>query len=210
MAKANSNSIVKALSKPKTVEQALEHLLFHSRWVMAPFYLGLALALVLLLYHFVVQLIGFAGAIVGMQESEVILGILGLIDLSFTGNLILIVIFSGYENFVSRIDVGTPDRPVWMTKIDFTGLKQKLMASIVAISAIQVLKAIMQLDQPNSLRLGWLVGIHVVFLLSLLAVAISDRISAPLEHPSEDQNSGGGGRRRERPIAGRSAPVRLC
>jgi len=170
-----------------SLEHALEHVLFNSRWVMAPFYAGLAIALVLLLYHFLTTLLAFMVGIGGMKEGEVILGVLGLIDLSFTGNLILIVIFSGYENFVSKIDVGTPDRPVWMTKIDFGGLKQKLMASIVAISAIQVLKGIMQLEEPNSLRLGWLVGIHVVFLLSLLVVAISDRISEASEHPSESQ-----------------------
>jgi uncharacterized protein (TIGR00645 family) len=193
MAKARTTP--KAIPAPKPVEKAIEQFLFNSRWLMAPFYVGLVLALALLLYHFLAQLIGFAGHIVGMQEHEVILGILGLIDLSFTGNLILIVIFSGYENFVSRIDVVTPDHPVWMTKIDFTGLKQKLMASIVAISAIEVLKAIMQLDDPNSTRLGWLVGIHITFLASLLAVAFSDRISAPLEHPSEDPRYWSGGRR---------------
>lgn len=182
----------------KNVERVLEHVLFSSRWLLAPFYAGLVVALLLLLYHFVMQLLAFIGGIGTMKEDQVILGVLGLIDLSFTGNLILIVVFSGYENFVSRIDVGTPDRPVWMTKIDFGGLKQKLMASIVAISAIQVLKGFMQLEDPNTMRLGWLVGIHVVFLGSLLVVALSDRIVAPLEHPSE---SPGGGKGRRIPTA---------
>jgi uncharacterized protein (TIGR00645 family) len=165
----------------KRVEHTVEHFLFNSRWLMAPFYLGLVLALLLLLYHFLLQLYGFALDVRGKSEQQVILGILSLIDLSFVGNLILIVIFSGYENFVSRIDVETPDRPVWMTMIDFSGLKQKLMVSIVAISAIEVLKGIMQLDEPNTPRLAWLVGIHCVFLLSLLSVAVYDRISEPSE-----------------------------
>ena len=182
-----------AAAKGKQAEHALEHFLFNSRWLLAPFYAGLVLALLLLLYHFVTQLYAFIVAVPGQTEDQVILGILGLIDLSFTGNLILIVIFSGYENFVSRLDVGTPDRPVWMTKVDFGGLKQKLMTSIVAISAIQVLKGFMQLENPNSMRLGWLVGIHVVFLASMLVVALTDRITAPLEHPSE--SAGGTGRR---------------
>ena len=195
MAKARKSRTRRAaefagVDSAKHFEHAVEHVLFHSRWLMAPFYVGLALALALLLYHFVATFFAFAGNIIGMQEHDVILAILGLIDLSFTGNLLLIVVFSGYENFVSRIDVGTPDRPVWMTKIDFGGLKQKLMTSIVAISAIQVLKGIMDLDEPNNPRLAWLVGIHVVFLFSLLAVAISDRISAPLEHPSESPGTG--------------------
>ena len=85
-----------------------------------------------------------------------ILGVLGLIDLSFTGNLIVIVIFSGFENFVSRIDAGDHDRPDWMTKVDFGGLKQKLMTSIVAISAIQVLKAFMNIEHyEHASSAGW-------------------------------------------------------
>lgn len=169
----------------RTIERGLEYFIFQSRWLMAPFYIALVFALLLLLYHFLVEFWHFASHVSGMGGPEVILAILGLIDLSFTGNLILIVIFSGYENFVSRIDVETTDRPAWMAKIDFGGLKQKLMASIVAISAIEVLKGIMDLNEPNNTRLAWLVGIHVVFLVSLLVVAISDRISEPTEHPSE-------------------------
>ncbi len=113
-----------------------------------------------------------------------ILGVLGLIDLAFTANLIVIVVFSGFENFVSRIDAVDRDRPDWMAKVDFGGLKQKLMTSIVAISAIQVLKAFMNLEHYDSTKLAWLVGIHVLFLGSLLTVVLADRLSTPLEHPS--------------------------
>jgi uncharacterized protein (TIGR00645 family) len=169
----------------RRIETGLENFIFQSRWLMAPFYIGLILALVLLLYHFLVEFWAFANGIVGMEQSEVILGILTLIDLSFAGNLLLIVIFSGYENFVSRIDVQTTDRPSWMAKIDFGGLKQKLISTIVAISAIEVLKGILDLDEPNNNRLAWLVGIHVVFLASLLVVVIADRIAEKSEHPSE-------------------------
>ena len=95
---------------------------------------------------------------------------LGLIDISLTGNLILIVVFSGYENFVSKIDPGGhPDWPDWMTKVNFGGLKQKLLASIVAISAIQVLKAFMNIDTVfDPTKLAWLVGVHLVFVFSAL------------------------------------------
>lgn len=167
------------------IERALEKFLFNSRWLLAPFYVGLVLALALLLYHFVEEFIHFAGAIPNATERQVILGVLGLIDLSFTGNLILIVIFSGYENFVSKIEVEDHDRPDWMTKVDFGGLKQKLMTSIVAISAVEVLKGFMNLEQYDTTRLAWLVGIHVVFLFSLLVVVIADRISEPMKHPAE-------------------------
>jgi uncharacterized protein (TIGR00645 family) len=103
--------------------------------------------------------------------------VLSLIDISLTGNLILIVVFSGYENFVSKIDPGGhPDWPDWMTKVNFGGLKQKLLASIVAISAIQVLKAFMNIDtvfEPG--KLAWLVGVHLVFVTSAFMLALSDR-----------------------------------
>jgi uncharacterized protein (TIGR00645 family) len=118
-----------------------------------------------------------------LSESDAILGVLGLVDLTLTASLVLIVIFSGYENFVSRIDTTShPDWPDWMTKVDFAGLKQKLLASIVAISAIQVLKAFMNLDHyPDTTRLGWLVGIHAVFVFSVLVLAISDRLGESAE-----------------------------
>jgi uncharacterized protein (TIGR00645 family) len=172
----------------RKIELFIETIIFQSRWALAPFYLGLALSLLLLLYHFIVQLAEFVIKVPFMKESDVILGVLGLIDLSFTGNLIVIVIFSGFENFVSRIDASDHDRPDWMTKVDFGGLKQKLMTSIVAISAIQVLKAFMNIEQYDSSKLGWLVGIHVLFLGSLLIVVLADRLSASTEHPSESRS----------------------
>ena len=100
-----------------------------------------------------------------------------MIDISLTGNLILIVVFSGYENFVSKIDPGGhPDWPEWITKVGFGGLKQKLLASIVAISAIQVLKAFMNIDAVfDPQRLAWLVGVHLVFVVSAFMLALSDR-----------------------------------
>ena len=170
----------------RRIELLIEGIIFQSRWILAPFYLGLALSLLLLLYHFIVQLGELVLKIPHATESDVILGVLGLIDLSFTGNLIVIVIFSGFENFVSRIDAGEHDRPKWMTKVDFGGLKQKLMTSIVAISAIQVLKAFMNIEHYEHSKLAWLVGIHVLFLGSLLTVVLADRLSAPIKHSSEE------------------------
>ncbi|MGB8397635.1 TIGR00645 family protein [Bradyrhizobium sp.] len=161
----------------KRVERGFESILFNSRWLMAPFYLGLVISLAVLLLKFGMMLWEFIVHAPGLKESDIILGVLSLIDVSLTGNLILIVVFSGYENFVSRIDPGGhPDWPEWMTKVDFAGLKQKLLASIVAISAIQVLKAFMNLDAAlDSARMGWLVGVHLVFVVSTLVLALSDR-----------------------------------
>src|ERR1700760_3429129 len=163
--------------KPNAIERGLEALLFNSRWLMAPFYLGLVVSLAALLYKFVMLVWEFILHVPAAKESDIILGVLSLIDVSLTGNLILIVVFSGYENFVSRIDPGDHlDWPDWMTKVDFAGLKQKMLASIVAISAIQVLKAFMNIDVAlDATKMGWLVGVHLVFVVSALILALSDR-----------------------------------
>jgi uncharacterized protein (TIGR00645 family) len=161
----------------KRIERGLGSLLFNSRWLMAPFYFGLVVSLAVLLFKFCAVLWEFIVHAPGSKESDIILGALALIDLSLTGNLILIVVFSGYENFVSKIDPGShPDWPEWMTKVNFGGLKQKLMASIVAISAIQVLKAFMNIDTNfDPTKLAWLVGVHLALVVSAFMLAISDR-----------------------------------
>jgi uncharacterized protein (TIGR00645 family) len=160
-------------------ERMLESGIFASRWLLAPFYLGLVVCLGLLLLHFLIKLGGFIPRVPRADDTEVILGILSLVDVAFTANLVLIVIFSGYENFVSKFDATTHDRPDWMTRIDFSGLKQKLMTSIVAISAIQVLKAFMDIDShgADTTKLAWLVGVHLAFVTSMLMLAISDRLA---------------------------------
>ena len=169
----------------KRVEKGLESVLFNSRWLMAPFYLGLVVGLAVLLYKFLMMLWEFILHAPAAKEADIILGVLSLIDVSLTGNLILIVVFSGYENFVSKIDPGGhPDWPEWMTKVDFAGLKQKLLASIVAITAIQVLKAFMNIDTAfDGRKLGWLVGVLLVFVVSTLLLALSDRWGS--DHSSE-------------------------
>jgi uncharacterized protein (TIGR00645 family) len=117
-----------------------------------------------------------------MSPEEAILMALTLIDLSLAGNLLLIVIFSGYENFVSKIDTGDDeDRPGWMGTVDFSGLKLKLVASIVAISAIALLKAFMELAEGQDIsdrQLAWLVGIHLVFVISGVLLAAMDWLAA--------------------------------
>ena len=114
----------KRLDQAATAERWLEATLFASRWLMAPFYLGLVVALAILLVVFVNELVAEVWHIAGMTpESAILLG-LSLIDLSLAGNLLLIVMFSGYENFVSKLDVGDrQDRPVWMGTVDFSALK---------------------------------------------------------------------------------------
>ncbi len=161
-----------------TIETALEKALFASRWLLAPFYLGLAVGIGILLIKFMQELFHLAQIAIAGTESDAILGVLTLVDLSLTGSLLLIVIFSGYENFVSKIDHSRHrDWPEWMGTIDFTALKIKLLGSIVAISAIQLLKQFMAVKSATDRELMWYVVIHVVFVVSSVLLALSDRIS---------------------------------
>jgi uncharacterized protein (TIGR00645 family) len=163
----------------KQVEQALERFIFGSRWIMAPFYVGLVVCLGLLMLKFIQELLHMIPNVFEAKDSEVILAVLTLVDLSLAGNLLLMVIFAGYENFVSKIDTAdSEDRPEWMGKVDFSGLKLKLIASIVAISGIHLLKVFMNLEDYTSEKILWLTGIHITFVMSGVAFAVMDWIEA--------------------------------
>jgi uncharacterized protein (TIGR00645 family) len=160
------------------VEKTFEGLIFASRWLMAPFYLGLVVGLGVLLVFFLHELWEFMPRLMGLEEAAVIIWVLDLIDLSLAGNLIVMVMFSGYENFVSKMDVEShPDRPDWMGTIDFSAMKLKLVASIVAISAIHLLKAFMALEQYSHEHIVLLIAIHLTFVVSGAIMALSDYIS---------------------------------
>lgn len=160
------------------IERLIEKFLFASRWLLAPFFIALALALLVLLVKMVVAFYEFTLHALSASEADVILSILGLVDLTLLGSLLVIMIFSGYENFVSRIDPAQhADWPEWMAKINFTGLKLKLMSSIVAISAIQLLRAFVNVQNLTTRELAWYVGIHLTFVVSGLLLALTDRLS---------------------------------
>ncbi len=164
--------------KDHIIERTLEKFLFASRWLLVPFFVALVASLVVLMFKALQELWHFITHAFVATESDVILGVLALIDLTLTGSLILIVIFSGYENFVSKIQHSDhEDWPEWMSKIDFSGLKLKLLSSIVAISAIQVLKAFMNIKNISDRELMWYVGIHMMFVLSGVFMAWTDKIS---------------------------------
>lgn len=162
----------------ETTESLFEKVLFASRWLLAPFYFGLAVGVAILLIKFLQELFHLAMTAFVVSEADAILGVLSLVDLALTGSLLLIVIFSGYENFVSKIDhTGHRDWPEWMGTIDFTALKIKLLGSIVAISAIQLLKQFMAVKTASDRELTWYVVIHVVFVVSSVLLALSDRLT---------------------------------
>ena len=171
------------MSEPNSVERGFERVLFASRWLMAPMYLGLVVALALLATIFVRELFHYLPQVMDMKSEDAILVVLTLIDLTLAGNLLLIVLFSGYENFVSKFDFDTgADRPDWMGKVDFSGLKMKLIASIVAISAIDLLKWFMSIedmtDAQMDRQLYWLVVIHLTFVVSGVLMALMDYMTS--------------------------------
>lgn len=141
-------------------------------------YLGLAGGLVILVWVFLVELWTFALTIPVMTVNDAVLGVLALIDLSLAANLLMIVIFSGYENFVSRMDLQEhKDRPSWQGEVDFSGLKLKLVASIVAISGIHLLKVFMDVSKYSADQIRWMVVIHLVFVISGVLLAAMDWIA---------------------------------
>jgi len=161
----------------KRIENFLEKLMFASRWIMAPVYLGLIVCLLFLLYVFIHEIIVFIPMATSAGETGVILFILNLIDLSLAGNLLLMVIFSGYENFISKIDVGDHvDKPSWMGKVNFSNLKLKLISSIVAISGIHLLKVFMSLDDYTEKQIMLYIFVHLTFVISGVLLALMDFI----------------------------------
>lgn len=174
------------------IERRFEQIIFASRWLLAPFYLGLVVSLLMLLIKFGQEILHIFPHVLEMEEKDVLLAVLTLIDLSLAGNLLLMVIFSGYENFVSKIDVADhEDRPDWMGKVDFGGLKLKLIASIVAISGIHLLKSFMNIKNVNQDELMWLVIIHMTFVVSGVLLALMDRLEG--HHAKHANGHGGGG-----------------
>lgn len=160
------------------MERLIERSLFASRWMLAPMYLGLVVAVAVLVWVFGVELWGFILGIGTMTVDDAFLGVLALIDLSLAANLLMIVIFSGYENFVSRMDLQDhEDRPDWQGEVDFSALKLKLVASIVAISGIHLLKVFMDLSKYDSEQIRWMVIIHLVFVISGVLLAAMDWIA---------------------------------
>ena len=156
----------------------IQVVLFSSRWLLAPFFAALALSLFILLLKTGQHMVHLIQTAFGLTESEVVLEVLGLIDLCLTGSLVVLVIFSGYENFISRTDsTRNKSWPEWMATIDFGGLKLKLISSIVAISGIQTLRAFMDIQNESDRSLSWSVGIHLDFVLSAVLLALSERIS---------------------------------
>ncbi|MEZ5452988.1 MAG: TIGR00645 family protein [Thiothrix sp.] len=163
----------------KKIENAFEHLLFNSRWLLAPVYLGLVVAMGILLFKFGKQVWLLLSKLGNATDAEIIIGVLSLVDVALVMSLLIIIILSSYENFVSKMDDlhSHQDRPEWMGHIGFSDLKIKLIGSIVAISGIELLKAFMNVDNLSDRHMAWMVGIHMTFVVSGVLYAVMDRLS---------------------------------
>lgn len=166
------------------MRKLIVRLVLLSRWAMVPLFMGLIAGLGLLVVAFALQLWQFAWALPSLTDTQVIMALLTLIDLALVGGLLVIVISSGYENFVEKIDVektgpdGATGWPDWMTRITFSGLKLKLFASLMAITSITLLKAMMRLETSVSeTQVKWLVVANVVFIAGYAVLALTDRFT---------------------------------
>jgi len=160
------------------MERLFEKLLYSARWIMAPIYLGLSFVLLALGIKFFQEVWHILPHIFSIKETDLILVTLSLIDISLVGGLIIMVMFSGYENFVSKIDVGNnADKLMWLGKLDTGSLKNKVSASIVAISSIHLLKVFMNTENVPDEKIKWYLLLHVTFVLSAFAMGYLDKLT---------------------------------
>ncbi len=160
------------------MERLFEKLLYSARWIMAPIYLGLSFVLLALGIKFFQEVWHILPHIFSITETDLILVTLSLIDISLVGGLIIMVMFSGYENFVSKIDVGdNADKLMWLGKLDTGSLKNKVSASIVAISSIHLLKVFMNTENVPDEKIKWYLLLHVTFVLSAFAMGYLDKLT---------------------------------
>ncbi len=164
--------------KARQIEKAVEKTMYASRWVLAPVYLGMSLVLFALAIKFFQELFHFLPMILEFNESELVLKILTLIDLTLVGSLTIIVMFSGYENFVSRLDLDeSTEKLNWLGSHDYGSLKMKVASSIVAISSIHLLKVFMNVETTDNDKIMWYVLIHLTMVVSALLMGYLDKIS---------------------------------
>ena len=170
------------------IENAIERSIFASRWLLAPVYLVLSISLAFVAIKVVQEFLHFIPHVMENNLKELMLFLLHIVDLALVGNLILMIIFAGYENFVSKISVAdaSEDKPNWMGKVDFSELKLKLIASIVAISGINLLESFMDIEHILAVggtdQLFWMVLIHVVFIGSGVFLAVMDFVASKSHH----------------------------
>lgn len=160
------------------LEHFVERLMYTSRWIMAPVFLGMSLVLLVLAIKFFQELYHFVPHVLEIDEGQIILKLLTFIDLTLVGSLTVIVMFSGYENFVSRLDIGSDaEKLEWLGTHDYGSLKLKVATSIVAISSIRLLKVFMEVESIANEKMLWYVIIHLTLVMSAFIMGYLDKIS---------------------------------
>ncbi|MGX5174165.1 TIGR00645 family protein [Aliikangiella sp. IMCC44653] len=160
------------------MEKKFENIMYATRWFLAPIYIGLSLTLLMLGIKFFQEIYHVLPDLFNMAEKDLMLLTLSLVDLALVGGLIVMVMFSGYENFVSQLDISdNTEKLSWLGKLDSGSLKQKVAASIVAISSIHLLQKFMNMDDPANADPKWYVIIHLTFVISALGMAWVDKFN---------------------------------
>ncbi|WP_423977002.1 TIGR00645 family protein [Klebsiella aerogenes] len=160
------------------MERFLENAIYASRWLLAPVYFGLSLGLIALSIKCFQEIFHILPHIFSVSESDLILTLLSLVDMTLVGGLLVMVMFSGYENFVSTLDINEGKEKLnWLGKMDATSLKNKVAASIVAISSIHLLRVFMDAKNVPDNKLMWYVIIHLTFVLSAFVMGYLDRLT---------------------------------
>ena len=155
----------------------MAQMIFWSRWLQAPLYLGLIVAQGVYVYHFMIELIHLVSIANKIGEAEIMLIVLGLIDVVMIANLLIMVIIGGYETFVSRLNLKEhPDQPEWLSHVNAATMKIKLSMALIGISSIHLLKTFINAENMTEATMRWQVYIHITFILSAVAMAYTDRI----------------------------------
>ncbi|EIC29609.1 TIGR00645 family protein [Methylomicrobium album] len=166
------------MSLKEKIEHSLERILYGSRWILAPVYVGMSLVVAALFIKFFQELYHFLPHLLEMNETDLILKVLALIDLTMVGSLIVIVMFSGYENFVSRLDIAEDAEKLdWLGTHDYGSLKMKIASTIVAISSIHLLKIFMKIEDTHNDKILWYVAVHLTLVVSALLMSVQDKMS---------------------------------
>ena len=168
----------------QSLESMIERLIMAARWILVVFYGGLGLALIIYAFSFILKFINVASHIFDYDESEMILAMLSLIDAALVASLLLMVMISSYENYVSRFDNAVTELS-WLGKLDAGSLKIKVASSIVAISSIHLLQIFLNLAQYTDMQILWATILHITFVVSALLLAVVDRISSKTKVPKQ-------------------------
>lgn len=167
---------MKTTSKEQIIKNNLARMIFGSRWLQAPLYIGLICALAAYVFQFLKELIGLFSHLNAINDTAIMLGVLGLIDVVMIANLLIMVIMGGYETFVTSLGINGSDQPEWLDHIDAGAMKIKLALALVGISSIHLLRTFIDPMQYSNAAIAWQVGIHLTLLVSALTIAFTNRL----------------------------------